>query len=196
MFRTGEVRALRRKILGAPTYDSLWRLRTSVGLIYREYDIHLNDFINYIWYRYWKHIMFELVSFVAYKCSGTNFWDFSMWDLGSKKNAIFLSVFYNVIKLSTRLLQLCGFFMYMMICGSFTMLFLYTTEVLPTSIRSQVFGIISAFGRLGSALGMQIVKFPLYYSRHGVKILWKNMLLRWDSIYLKFPIFKKCQKPN
>ena len=111
-------------------------------------------------------------------------------------NAIFLTVFYNVIKLSTRLLQVCGFFMYMMICGSFTMLFLYTTEVLPTSIRSQVFGIISAFGRLGSALGMQIVKFPLYYSRHGGEILWENMLLRWDSnaIYLKLRNIQKQSK--
>lgn len=60
------------------------------------------------------------------------------------------------------LLTVCGFFMYMMICGSFTMLFLYTTEVLPTSIRSQMFGFISAFGRLGSALGMQLVKFGTF----------------------------------
>jgi len=51
-----------------------------------------------------------------------------------------------------------GLFGYLVICGSFSTIFLYTNELLPTVIRGKGFGVLNAIGQIGSIVGMQILK--------------------------------------
>ena len=46
---------------------------------------------------------------------------------------------------------------YGVISGAFSLLFLYTSELLPTVIRSSVFGTLSGIARIGSMIGSQVL---------------------------------------
>ena len=57
--------------------------------------------------------------------------------------------------------------------AAFTIIFLITIETLPTVIRGRSFGVLSAGGRVGAFLGMQILKlgpFTYYYVFAGVSL--------------------------
>ena len=59
------------------------------------------------------------------------------------------------VKIAT---QTCAFAAYALTCASFTTIILYSSESLPTQFRASGYGLLSALSRVGSILGMQLLK--------------------------------------
>ena len=54
--------------------------------------------------------------------------------------------------------MIIGFLTYMIVSAAFSVLFLVSSELLPTTIRGRGFALLCASGRVGSILGMQVLK--------------------------------------
>ena len=61
----------------------------------------------------------------------------------------------RVVEVATQVLGLAA---YALACASFTCIILYTSESMPTELRTSGYGTLSASGRIGSMIGMQILK--------------------------------------
>ena len=58
--------------------------------------------------------------------------------------------------------QACAVIACGLMATSFTCVWLYTSEALPTQFRASGFGILSASCRLGSIIGMQVLKLGIH----------------------------------
>lgn len=57
---------------------------------------------------------------------------------------------------------------------AFSLNFLYSVELLPTTIRARGFGVLNASGRIGSIIGMQVLKLgntPTAWLFGGVSVI-------------------------
>lgn len=93
-----------------------------------------------------------------------------LMNLGMTKRRTLLLILYSITaslilvmgltrKFSNPTLSLvCASLAYGTIAGAFSVLYLITSELLPTVIRCSMFGLLSSIGRIGSITGSQILK--------------------------------------